>query len=104
MINLLLFLISFGLFLVPINSFAEETPLNKKLGGFKIRVLKRKEEHKHTAALICALLENNSSQRLIDDAWESQLEKPVSSDDEFLVRFIMRDMCPTLSKYYFQNY
>ncbi len=104
MFNLLIFLISFNLFLFGSSSLAEEKPLNKKIGGFEIRVLKRKEEHLHTAALICSLIENNSSSKLIDEAWESKLDKPVSKDDEYLVKFIMRDMCPTASKSYFQGY
>ena len=85
-------------------SLAEEPTVNKKIGGFEVRVLKRKDEHKHTAALLCALIENNSSEIIIKNAWESQLKKPISSDDEYLVRFIMRDMCPKALKSYIKNY
>ena len=102
MFNLLIFLINFALFPIASSSFAEETKLNKKLGGFEIRVLKREVEHIHTAALICSLLENNSSQNLIEDAWKSKLEQPITSDDKYLVRFIMRDMCPSASEIYFK--
>ena len=100
MFNLFVFLINFNLFFFGVSSFAEEKPLNKKLGGFEIRVLKRTEEHIRTAALICSLIENNSSKKLIDQAWKSQLQKPVTSEDEYLVRFIMRDMCPLATKSY----
>ena len=103
MIKLLIILINFNIFLVPINSLAEETPLNKRLGGFEVKVYKSSDEHKHTAALICSLIENNSSQKLIDKAWASQLEQPVIPDDEYIVRFIMRYMCPTSSKDYFED-
>ena len=104
MFKLLIFLININLFLFGASSFAEEKPNNTKIGGFEIRVFKKKEEHIHTAALICALLENNSSKKSIDEAWESKLEKPVSSDDEYLVKFIMRDMCPKESKSYIKGY
>ena len=103
MFNLLILFINCALFLTPSFSFAGEKTLNNKLPGFEVRVLKRKVEHKHTAALLCALIENKSSEKLIAEAWESQLEIPVSSDDEYLVKFIMRDMCPATSKSYFIN-
>tara|TARA_Y100001968_G_scaffold252991_1_gene238541 strand:+ start:108 stop:422 length:315 start_codon:yes stop_codon:yes gene_type:complete len=102
--NLLIFLINFNLFLFGSSSFSEEKPLNKKLGGFEIRVLKRKDEHIKTAAIICSLIENNSSIKLIEEGWGTQLEKPVSSDDEYLVKFIMRDMCPKESESYFKDF
>ncbi len=104
MINLLAILINFILFINPISVLAEETPLNKKIGGFEIRTYKRKEEHIHTAALICSLLQTNSSQDLIKDAWASKLEYPVSSDDKYIVRFIMRGMCPKASTIYFRKF
>ncbi len=103
MFNLFIFVINFVLFLAPSFSFAGEKPLNKKLSGFELRVLKRKDEHKHTAAILCALIENNSSKKLIAEAWGSQLKIPISSDDKYLVKFIMRDMCPITSKTYFKN-
>ena len=37
---------------------------------------------------VSCLDENKSSEKLIAEAWESQLETPVSSDDEYLVKFI----------------
>ena len=104
MFYLLIFLLNINLLLFGASSFAEEKPQNKKIGGFELRVFKRKEEHIHTAALICSLLENNSSKKLTDAAWGSKLEKPISSDDEYLVKFIMRDMCPKESKSYFKGY
>ena len=103
MINFFVFFINFALFTNPSVSFAQSKPLNKKLGGFEIRVLKRTKAHINTAALLCALLENNSSQKIIDAAWKSKLKQPVNSDDEYIVRFIMRDMCPSASEYYFKN-
>ena len=103
MINLLRYLLIVALYTVSFNSLAQEKSVNKKIGGFEVRVLKRKDEHKHTAALICALIENNSSKKLIDEAWGSQLEKPISADDEYLVKFIMRDMCPKSTKSYFKD-
>ena len=104
MIKLLKFLLTLAVFPLSLASLAEEQIVNKKIGGFEVRVLKRKDEHKQTAALICALIENNSSEKLVADAWESQLEKPISSDDEYLVRFIMRDMCPKEFKSYIKDY
>ena len=104
MITLLSLLINFVFFINPVSVKAEVKPLNKKIGGFEIRTYKRKEEHIHTAALICSLLENNSSEDLIEDAWKSKLEYPVNPDDKYLVRFIMRDMCPKASQTYFQDY
>ena len=104
MIKLLAFLIDFVFFINPSGVLAEETTLNKKIGGFEIRTYKREKEHINTAALICSLLENNSSQDLIHEAWKSKLEYPISSDDEYLVRFVMRDMCPKASKSYFENF
>ena len=103
-INLLSVLINVVFFINPVSVSAEETPLNKKIGGFEIRTYKRKEEHIHTAALICSLLENNSSEDIIEDAWKSKLEYPVNPDDEYLVRFIMMDMCPKASKTYFKGF
>ena len=104
MINLLAILINFVLFINPISVIAEETPLNKKIGGFQIKTYKRTEEHIHTAALICSLLETKSSKDLIKDAWATKLEYPVSPDDKYIVRFIMRGMCPEASTIYFRKF
>ncbi len=104
MINLLKIFLPLALYSLSLASLAQEKHSNRKIDGFEVRVLKRKDEHIHTAAFICSLIENNSSKKLINDAWTSQLKKPISSDDEYLVKFIMRDMCPAASKSYFKNY
>ena len=65
--------------------------------GFTVKVLKRKEEHIKTAALTCALAENNASIRELRAAWDGQLLRPITSDDHFLIIDIMKKMCPEIN-------
>ena len=64
------------------------------LGEFKVKVLKRRQTHIQTAALLCALQENGASKSQIQKAWREFLEVPISEDDQFLVRSVMSGMCP----------
>ena len=64
--------------------------------GFTVKILKRKEEHIKIAALSCALAENNASIRELRAAWDGQLLRPITSDDQFLVIDIMKKMCPEI--------
>ncbi len=66
------------------------------LGDFKVKVLKRRQIHIQTAALLCALQENGASEEQIQAAWRERLEVPISEDDQFLVKSIMRGMCPEI--------
>ena len=59
-----------------------------------IRVLKRRQIHIETAALLCALQENGASKSQLQEAWREKLDIPVNADDQFLVISTMRGMCP----------
>ena len=59
-----------------------------------IRVLKRRQIHIETAALLCALQETGASKSQLQEAWREKLDIPVNADDQFLVISIMRGMCP----------
>ena len=59
-----------------------------------IRVLKRRQIHIETAALLCALQENGAKKSQLQEAWREKLDIPVNADDQFLVISIMRGMCP----------
>ena len=85
------------LFLLIIPSIAisaekkESPPFN-----MKVRVLKREKTHIKTAALICALLETKATKSEIQQAWHSQLKPPISNNDKYLVKSIMKGMCPEI--------
>jgi len=91
-LNLFL-IIAIGLVL-PFHAMAQHQKSKMPLGEFKVKVLKRRQTHIQTAALLCALQESRASKSQIQEAWEEQLEVPISADDQFLVRSIMSGMCP----------
>ena len=66
-------------------------------GGVEVKVLTRKNEHIKTAALICALHEaKDTTKDQIKAAWTNYLKKPISSNDQFLITRIMKEMCPEI--------
>ncbi len=66
-----------------------------------VKVLKRTNEHIETAALICSLIEDNSSQETIESAWSYKFDLPLGKDDKYLIDFVMKDMCPSSYQFYF---
>ena len=86
-------LIIYLVFLVPINAIARP---KIPFGDVKVRVLERREEHIHTAALICSLYQNGATEEQIKDAWSEKLISPISDDDKFVVKSIMKGMCPEI--------
>ena len=79
---------------LPFQAIAQHQIPKTPLGDFKVKVLKRRQIHIQTAALLCALQENGASKIQIQEAWRELLEVPISEDDQFLVRSIMSGMCP----------
>ncbi len=98
----LILILATGLSL-PSQAIAQYQKPKTPLGDFKVKVLKRRQIHIQTAALLCALQENGASEEQIQAAWRERLEVPISEDDQFLVRSIMRGMCPEIKpqKYLF---
>ena len=84
-----------GLFLT-FPAIAYEQKSKIPLGEFQVKVLKRRQIHIETAALLCALYENGGSKSQIQEAWREQIEVPISEDDQFLVRSVMSGMCPAI--------
>ena len=85
----------FCLLLSPI-TLAQYPKSKIPLGDFKVRVLKRKQIHIETAALLCALYQNGATEEQIKDAWSEKLISPISDDDKFVVKSIMKGMCPEI--------
>ena len=82
-------IIAIGLAL-PLQVIAQPQPSKVPI----IRVLKRRQIHIETAALLCALQENGAEKSQLQEAWREKLDIPVNADDQFLVISIMRGMCP----------
>tara|TARA_Y100001968_G_C18991952_1_gene541813 strand:- start:106 stop:456 length:351 start_codon:yes stop_codon:yes gene_type:complete len=89
----LVFLIGLTL---PFQTLANTQNSNVPFGKIRVRVLKRRQIHIETAALLCALQENGAQKNQIQEAWRDQIETPISSDDKFLVISIMHGMCPNI--------
>ena len=87
----ILLILAIGLTL-PLQVIAKPQASKVPLG--KIRVLKRRQIHIETAALLCALQENGASKSQLQEAWREKLDIPVNADDQFLVISIMKGMCP----------
>ena len=81
---------------LPFQAIAQHQKSKSPLGDFKVKVLKRRKMHIQTAALLCALHENDASEDRIQAAWRERLEVPISEDDQFLVRSVMSGMCPEI--------
>ena len=88
-----IFLFIFCLLLSP-RSLAQYPKSKIPLGDFKVRVLKRKQIHIKTAALLCALHQNGGTSEQIKEAWNERFVSPINGDDEYLVKSIMKGMCP----------
>ena len=84
------------LFSIPSQALAHLQRTKMPLGDFKVRILKRRHKHIHTAALLCVLHENGTSESRIKQAWRDKIEVPISANDKFLVISIMREMCPRI--------
>ena len=91
----LILIFAIGLSL-PFPAIAYQQKSKMPLGEFKVKVLKRRQIHIETAALLCALYENGGSKSQIQEAWREQIEVPISEDDQFLVRSVMSGMCPAI--------
>ena len=78
-------------FALPLQVIAQPQPSKVPI---KVRVLKRRQIHIETAALLCALQETGASKSQLQEAWREKLDIPVNADDQFLVISIMRGMCP----------
>ncbi len=78
------------------SSFAQYPQSKIPLGELKVRVLKRKQIHIKTAALLCALYKNGGTSEKINEAWSERFVSPISADDEYLVKSIMKGMCPEI--------
>ena len=89
----LVFAIGFSL---PFQALANTQNSKAPFGKIQVRVLKRRQIHIETAALLCSLLENGAQKDQIYEAWRDQIETPISADDQFLVISIMRGMCPNI--------
>ena len=95
--NILKQLIILFVFLyIPSQALAQRQQAKMPLGDFKVRILKRRHQHIHTAALLCVLYENSNPENSIKQAWRDNLETPISANDQFLVISIMREMCPRI--------
>lgn len=79
------------------DALAQKPKSTMPLGEIKVRVLKKRQAHIQTAALLCALIENGASEDQIQTAWRERLEIPISEDDQFLVRSVMSGMCPGIT-------
>ena len=91
----LILIFAIGLSL-PFPAIAYPQKSKMPLGEFKVKVLKRRQAHIKTAALLCALQENGASKSQIQEAWREWLKVPISEDDQFLVRSVMSGMCPAI--------
>ena len=89
----LVFLIGLTL---PFQTLANTQNSNVPFGKIRVRVLKRRQVHIETAALLCALQETGAKKSQIQEAWRGKIETPISADDKFLVINIMREMCPEI--------
>ncbi len=89
----LVFVIGFSL---PFQALANTQNSKVPFGKIKVRVLKRRQIHIETAALLCSLQENGAQTSQVQEAWRDQIETPISADDQFLVMSIMRGMCPEI--------
>ena len=95
-ISLILFISYLFQFNLPVLA----TNKNKRqiFGGARVKVLKRTEKHINTAALLCALsIENETEEKQIQVAWTQQFQIPIAPEDEFLVNYIMKTMCPEIN-------
>ena len=81
---------------LPFQAIAQHQKSKTPLGDFKVKVLKRRQIHIQTAALLCALQDNGASEDQIQTAWRERFEVPISEDDQFLVRSVMSGMCPAI--------
>tara|TARA_B100000579_G_scaffold190744_1_gene155795 strand:+ start:1072 stop:1416 length:345 start_codon:yes stop_codon:yes gene_type:complete len=90
---ILVFLIGFSL---PFQVLANTQNSKVPFGKIKVRVLKRRQIHIETAALLCSLQEIGAKNSQIQEAWRDQIETPISADDQFLVISIMRGICPEI--------
>ena len=89
----LVFAIGFSL---PFQTLANTQNSKAPFGKINVRVLKRRQIHIETAALLCSLQEIGAKTSQIQEAWRDQIETPISADDQFLVISIMRGMCPEI--------
>ena len=85
-------------FIIPFDLLAENQNSKSPLGGFEVRVIKKTQKHIHTAALLCALYqEEKVNNRHIQSAWVEKFQDPITTDDQFLVTNIMQEMCPKIT-------
>ena len=89
----LVFAIGFSL---PFQTLANTQNSKAPFGKIQVRVLKRRQIHIETAALLCSLQENGAQKNQIQEAWRDQIETPINADDQFLVISIMSGMCPNI--------
>ena len=81
---------------LPFQTLASTQNSKVPFGKIKVRVLKRRQIHIETAALLCSLQGTGAKSSQIQEAWRDQIETPISADDQFLVISIMRGMCPEI--------